>query len=116
MKTETLSGTMDKAYGQALPSPITYSGTFEVYENSGEVKAANDMPSDEEVVQFRNSQRRNNARQKFMTEALNKAGIVKPTLETSEELRIKNIVDSLVASGNGVEEATTIAKAALGIA
>jgi len=116
MKPEKLEGKMDKAYGQDLPKSLTYSGEFQVYENIGEVKSANDMPSDEEVVNFRNTQRRNNARQKFMQEALDTAGIKKPTLETSEELRIKNIVDSLVASGKSAEEATTIAKAALGIA
>jgi hypothetical protein len=116
MKTETISGTMEKAYGQALPSPITYSGSFEVYENSQEVKSANDMPNDEEVVNFRNQQRRNNARQKFMQDALDKAGVVKPTLETSEELRIKNIVDSLVATGKTPEKAREIALMALGAA
>lgn len=115
MKTETLKGTIESAYGNKLASALTYTGTFEVYENIGEVQSANDMPSHDEVISFRNTQRRNNARQKFMQEALDKAGIVKPTLETSVDLRVKNIVDSLVASGKSVEDATATAKQLLGI-
>jgi hypothetical protein len=113
MKTEKLTGTMETAYGKKLDTPIKYEGTFEAYENVGEVKAANDMPSDDEVVSFRNTQKRNNQRQKLMQEALDNAGIKKPTLENSEELRIKNIVDSLVAKGKSVEEATATALAIL---
>lgn len=121
MKTEKLDGVMESAYGKKLDTPIKYSGSFEAYENKPEVVAANDLPSDDEVVSFRNTQRRNAARQKFMQAALDAAGIAKPTLETSEELRIKAIVDSLTAlpvdkGGKTVEEATVIAKAALGIA
>lgn len=115
MKTEKISGTMEKAYGSALAQPIPYEGTFEVYETSQEVRSANDMPSDEEVVNIRNQQRRNNARQKFMQAALDAAGIKKPTLDTSLELRIKNIVDSLVANGKSKEKALEIAYAALDV-
>lgn len=113
MKTESLKGTIESAYGSKLPSPVNYEGTFEAYETASEVRAANDMPSDDEVVSFRNTQRRNNQRQKLMQEALDKAGIVKPTLENSEELRYKNIYDALIAAGKSETEAETIAKAAL---
>lgn len=115
MKTETIKGTMEKAYGSPLAQPIPYEGTFDVYENIGEVRSANDMPNDEEVVTIRNQQKRNNARQKFMQAALDAAGIKKPTLESSLELRLKNIVDSLVANGKSREKALEIAYAALDI-
>lgn len=115
MKPETIKGTMEKAYGSALPKPIPYEGTFDVYENVQEVRSANDMPNDEEVVTIRNQQRRNNARQKFMQAALDAADIKKPTLESSVELRLKNIVDSLVANGKSREKALEIAYAALDI-
>lgn len=113
MKTEKISGTMEKAYGSNLPSAIPYEGTFETYETVSEVRSANDMPNDEEVVTIRNQQRRNNARQKFMQAALDAAGVKKPTLDTSLELRVKNIVDSLVANGKSREKALEIAFAAL---
>lgn len=115
MKPEKISGTMEKAYGSALPQAIAYEGTFDVYENVQEVRSANDMPNDEEVVTIRNQQRRNNARQKFMQAALDAAGVKKPTLESSVELRLKNIVDSLVANGKSREKALEIAYAALDI-
>lgn len=113
MKTETLAGTIESAYGSKLPKSVSYSGSFEAYENVGEVKSANDMPSDDEVVSFRNTQRRNNRRQKLMQDALDAAGIVRPTLETSEELRYKTIYDALLAAGKSPEEAANTAKAAL---
>ncbi len=113
MKTEKLTGTIESAYGKKLDKPVNYEGTFEAYENVGEVRSANDMPSDDEVVSFRNTQKRNNTRQRLMQEALDKAGIVKPTLENSEELRYKNIYDALIAAGKSVTEAESIAKAAL---
>lgn len=115
MKAEKISGEMKTAYGVVLPKPIPYEGTFDTYENVGEVRSANDMPNDDEVVVIRNQQRRNNSRQKFMQAALDAAGIKKPTLESSVELRLKNIVDSLVANGKSKEKALEIAYAALDI-
>jgi hypothetical protein len=123
MKTETLKGTIESAFGVKLPSALEYAGSFEAYENSGEVRAANDMPSDDEVVSFRNTQRRNNKRQSLMTDALEVAAkawsgtgtnpYVKPTLETSSDLRFKVIYDALIAAGKSEQEATETAKAAL---
>lgn len=123
MKTEKLEGTIESAFGSKLPQALSYAGSFEAYENSSEVRAANDMPSDDEVVSFRNTQRRNNKRQALMTDALEAAAkawtgtgtnpYVKPTLETSEDLRFKVIYDALIAAGKSAEEATNTAKAAL---
>jgi hypothetical protein len=127
MKTETLKGTIESAFGVKLPSALEYNGSFESYENVGEVRSANDMPSDDEVVSFRNTQRRNNKRQALMTDALETASkkflaeggdkdknpYVKPTLETSPDLRFKVIYDALIAAGKSEQEATETAKAAL---
>ena len=113
MKTEKLSGLIENAYGAKLDTPVKYDGNFEAYESGQEVRAANDMPSDDEVVSFRNSQRRAAARQRLMQEALDAAGIKKPTLENSAELRYKNIFDALKAAGKSDSEADAIAKAAL---
>jgi hypothetical protein len=123
MKTETLKGTIESAFGVKLPSALEYNGSFEAYENVSEVRAANDMPSDDEVVSFRNTQRRNNKRQALMTDALEVAAkawtgtgtnpYVKPTLETSSDLRFKVIYDALIAAGKSEEEAKATATAAL---
>lgn len=113
MKTEVLEGTIENAYGKKLDTPVNYKGEFQAYETAQEVRTANDMPSDDEVVSFRNQQKRAATRQKLMQDALDKAGIKKPTLENSPELRYKSIFDALVASGKSTTEADAIAKAAL---
>lgn len=127
MKTEKVDGDIKTFSGAALPAPLTYEGTFEAYETHAEVVAAKDEPSHDEVVAFRNTQRRNNKRQALMSEALEAASkaylaaggdkdknpYVKPTLETSADLRYKTIFDALKAAGKSDEEAANTAKAAL---
>lgn len=115
MKTEKFSGTIENAYGQQLPAPVKFEGQFDAFETYAEIQAANELPSNDEVVSFVNTRRKNNARQKAMTQALEAAGIVKPTLETSPELRLKTIKDALVAAGKSEAEAEAIAKASLGV-
>lgn len=113
MKAEKLEGVMESAYGAKLETAIKYAGEFQAYETHAEIVAANDLPSHDEVVSFRNQQRRAAARQRLMTEALDAAGIKKPTLENSADLRYKSIYDALIAAGKSATEAEAIAKAAL---
>lgn len=113
MKQETLEGVIESAYGSKLAKPVDYKGVFDAYENHAEIVAANDLPSHDEVVSFRNQQRRAAARQRLMQVALDAAGVQKPTLENSPDLRYKSIYDALIASGKSASEAEAIAKAAL---
>ena len=123
-KTVKFDGAMANAYGTALKdatykdgfSPveqIAFRGTFE------EVLNFEDIPKDEkldekDILKVVNDARKANARQKAMQDALDNAGVVKPTLESSPELQLRNMVKSLVASGKYTEEtATQFAKAAL---
>jgi hypothetical protein len=78
MKAETFKGSVESAYGNPLPSPVKFEGSFDAFENYDEMKAANELPSNDEVLQFVNAKRKNNARQKAMTDALTAAGITKP--------------------------------------
>jgi len=78
MKTETFSGVVENAYGEKLTTPVKFTGTFEAYEKYEDMQAKNDVPSNDDVLQFRNNQLKANARQKAMTEALEAAGISKP--------------------------------------
>ena len=114
MKSETFSGTMENAYGKVLPSKVNFSGSFDAYENIGEIKAANDLPSDDEVVSFTNSKRKASARQKAMNAALEAAGIQKPTLE-DPQVQLATLIKVLVASGRTEEQATQLAKTTLGV-
>ena len=114
MKTESFKGTIATAYNQTLSTPIAFEGTFEAFENIGEVREKNEYPSDEDVVNFVNARNKANARQKAMTAALDAAGIVKPTLENDADLRFKTMVKTLVAGGKSQAEAEALTKQMLG--
>jgi 2,4-dienoyl-CoA reductase-like NADH-dependent reductase (Old Yellow Enzyme family) len=74
MKTETFKGTV----GEKLAKEIPFSGTYEAFENYEEVAKANELPSNQEVVDFVNTRRKNNERQTAMTKALAENGYSKP--------------------------------------
>lgn len=104
MKTETFSGKIENAYGQALPTPVSFSGSFDAFENYDEVKQANEVLSNDEMLQVVNAKRKNNARAKASIAALDAAGIMKPDPNSPEQLRaglIKNLVKA-----KGLDEAT----------
>jgi hypothetical protein len=115
MKTEKFSGTIENAYGQTLPNAVKFEGSYEAYENIDEIKAANDMPNNDEIVSFVNARRKANKRQQAMTAALDAAGIQKPTDE-NPEVALKNMVKILKAQGKTDAQAEQIAKSVLGIA
>lgn len=115
MKTETLKGTMENAYGQPLPTIIAYKGEFESFTSLDEIPA-NEKPGDEDILAFVNNKRKANARQKFMNEALQAAGIQKPTLEDNPDLQVSTMVKALVASGKYDKDAAEkIARQTLGL-
>ena len=95
MKTETFSGTTSTAYGEPLDKPLPVVGTYEAFENKAEIIAANEMPSDDELVAFVNNKRKANARAKATQVALDKAGIAKPDPNSPEVLR-KTAIATLV--------------------
>lgn len=78
MKQDTFKGTVESAYGEKLATPVAFSGTYEAFATYEELQTANELPSNDEVLSFVNAKRKNNARQKSMTEALEAAGISKP--------------------------------------
>lgn len=114
MVTEKFSGTMESAYGKTLPSKLTFSGTYEAFQSLEEVQAANEHPSNDEIVSFVNSKRKAAARQKSMNEALSAAGIEKPTLE-DPQVQLQTIIKALRASGRSEAEATKLAEDTLGV-
>ena len=116
MKDETKSSETSTAYGKKLDTPIPFTFSWKAYENIEEVKAANDLPSDEEVVKFRNNQKELSARGKALTAALDAAGYKKPTIENDEQLRLREMFKVLMASKKYTEEqARTLASTTLEI-
>ena len=113
MKTEKFSGTIENAYGNPLPTAIKFDGSFEAYESIEEIKTANDLPSNDEVVNFVNAKRKASKRQASMTAALEAAGIQKPTLE-DPKVQYQQMVKILVTAGKSQAEAEQLAQATLG--
>jgi len=105
-----------KAYGKALNDPIVYEYEWEAYETKAEIDAANDNLSDAEVVSARNSERQINARQKALQAALDAAGIIRPTIDTDEQLRLRDMFKVLMSSKRYTEEqARELAASTLGL-
>lgn len=100
MKTITFKSSTKSYWGKPLselktkdgtPHNITeleYSGSFQAYDNIDEVKAANDMPNDTEVVKFRNAQHKANERGKALLKAVTDAGLIQPSIENDDQLRL----------------------------
>jgi len=116
MKRVTDKGTVSKAYGQTLEAPITFDYDYDEYESFVEVQTAKDELSEKEVVNVRNAERRNNARQKAQVVALDAAGYKKPNLETDEQLRLREMFKVLMSSKRYTEaDARALASSTLGI-
>ncbi len=125
-KVVTVKGTIENAYGRKLAenkfkegfskvNEVKYSETYEEYTDY------NLVPKDEQLTEADklktvNDSRKANARQKAMQKALDDAGVIKPTMEDDDELKIASIVKGLVASKKSDEEgARTLAKQMLGL-
>lgn len=115
MKSETFSTETNTAWTKPLDKPVPYDVEYDAYETIDEVKSANDFPSDKEVIDFRNAQRKNNARQKAMNEALVAAGHVKPTTENDPQMRLKKMYQLFIDNKSTPAEARALASQALGI-
>jgi hypothetical protein len=95
MKSESFSGSVASAYGETLPKPVAFSGTYEAFETFDEVKGANELPSNDEIVTMVNNKRKANARAKATQAALDAAGIQRPDPNSPEVLR-KTAIATLV--------------------
>lgn len=99
MKTETFEGSVSSAYGEKLPKPIKFNGSFEAFETYEELLKANAVPSNEDVVDFVNTRRKNNERQRVMTLELEKNGHTKP--DPNDAIVVaKNMIKNVEAMEN----------------
>lgn len=112
MTTEKFAGTISSAYGQPLAKSLKFSGTYEAYATIEELQAEKDDLTDHERLEYRNNQKKANARQKAMQVVLDVAGVQKPTLE-DPEVALKNMIRAMVAQGHSEARATQICTAAL---
>lgn len=129
MKTEKFSGVIENAHGKPLHelqlkegsavlekgAKLKYDAEYDAFENADEVRAKNAWPKDADIVKMVNAQAKANARQKAMTAAQDAAGIIKPTLENDDQLKLRKMYDIFIAAKNTPAEARAKASAALGI-
>lgn len=105
MKTETFEGTVDTVGGKKLPETLRFDVIVELFESHAEMMAAKAGLTPKEQLKARNTQLRNKARASAQEAALEAAGIEKPTLENSEDMRVANMAKSFIAKGMSVEKA-----------
>jgi LPS O-antigen subunit length determinant protein (WzzB/FepE family) len=116
VENKVATSTATTAYGKKLDAPINYEYKWSTYANIDELRTAKDELTDEEQVKVRNTERQNNARQKALQAALDAAGIVKPTIENDEQLRLRDMFKVLMSSKKYTEEqARDLASTTLGI-
>jgi hypothetical protein len=115
MESMTETATAKTAYGKTLDTPIDYTFNWDNYTGYVEVRDAKDELSEDEVVKVRNGERKAKARQAALTEALDKAGIKKPTLEDDPQFRLRSMYNILIAAKKSPTEARDLASKTLGI-
>lgn len=98
MVTKKATSTATTAYGRKLDTPLPYEYEWTVYESFDELQAAKDELTNDEQVKTRNTERLSNARQKALQKALDEAGIVKPTAENDEQIRLKDAVKTFLTA------------------
>jgi hypothetical protein len=113
MKTEKFNFNVETAYGQTLSPAIPVSGEFEAYEKYEEIPAK-ELPDNDDVLKFVNAKNKAAARAKATNEALQKAGIEKPTAKDNS-VAIKEMMKIFKLRGDSDEVAESKAKAALGL-
>lgn len=99
--------------GQTLPEAIPFDYEYEELQKGDEIPAK-EQPDEDDLRTYVNTKRNSAARAKAQNEALNAAGIQKPTLE-DPDFRLKQMVKILTASGMDEATAETTARGALGM-
>jgi hypothetical protein len=78
MKTETFDGTIGSFLGEKINPPLKFKYSVEQFENFAELESAKEIPSNTEIVDFVNVNRKNNERAKEMAKVLTENGYSKP--------------------------------------
>lgn len=116
MENKTATGVAEKAHGKKLDAPISYDYKWTAYTTIEELRTANDMLSDDEILVARNNKRQMKARNAAQEAAFDAAGIEKPTLETDDLLRLNTVFKGIMSSKKYTEEeAKALAATTLGL-
>jgi hypothetical protein len=110
MKKEVFDGSVETVGGKKLPEPLKFKVECDTFVSYDEMVAAGQDLKPKERLKARNTQIRNKARGAAQDAALEAAGIEKPDMKNSEDVRIANMAKSFVAKGMALDKA--LAKAA----
>jgi hypothetical protein len=112
MATKTISGTIETAYGKTLDTPLSYTGSVELFDSVQDAKDAGQWPSEKEILKSVNADRIQSETASARKAALDAAGIKAPTAE-NPEVAFKILVKTLLAQGKTQDKAEQLAKAML---
>jgi hypothetical protein len=91
-----------KAYKKALPKPIKFQFDWKEYpvttEGEAEFIAANAQMTVKEQIKAVNAAAKASARTTALTAALEAAGIVRPTAENDDQIRLRDIYKTLLTA------------------
>jgi hypothetical protein len=108
MEKETFGFSIETAYGKAIKdyelkdangnalTEIAVSAAYDKYQTFEEIPAK-ELPDNKEVLNYVNAKNKAKERASATTKALTDAGVTKPTLETSAEMRFNTIYKALLA-------------------
>lgn len=109
MKNVTKTATVSKFDQKVLDTPVEFSYSYEELEKGDAIPAKEEL-DDDDKRSFVNARRNASARAAEQTKALDAAGIKKAELSANPQGQFNLIVKALVAAGNTVEQAETIAR------
>lgn len=116
MKELSKNTSTKRAYNRDLPEKVPFSFKWKIFENAEEMVAAGGQLTLKQQLKAVNAANKQTARQAALTEALEAAGIVRPTIENDDQLRLKNMFTVLMSSKRySEEEAREIASTNLGV-
>lgn len=98
MVVKTFKSVAYSAYKKKLEKPLKYSGDYKAYESIEEVRAANDFPSDKEIVRLKNAAQLAKAKAAAKTAGLDAIGVVKSTIENDKQMALREFVKVLMSS------------------
>jgi hypothetical protein len=95
---------------------VPFSFTWRIYETIEEMQAAGASMTAKQQLKAVNAANKQTARQAALTAALDAAGIVRPTIENDDQLRLRNMFTVLMSSKRySEEEARELAATNLGV-
>lgn len=109
MATQTGTSTIDTLLGQPLTPPITFSYSYETFDDVATAKSSGEWPNDADVLKMVNQARQRNALSKARNEET-KARAAE--IQESPEYKRAEAIKSLVALGMSSEKAAAIIESA----